>query len=273
MKFEKKVYIVIVNWNGWRDTLECLESILKNNYTNYQIIICDNASTDNSINEIKKWANSKKNKISINIIQAQNLKKKSSLITKDTLVTIIKTGGNLGFSGGNNTGIKYILNKKEDCFIWLLNNDTTIDRGALTALVEKCQKDPNIGICGSKLINYFDRNIIQACGGARYFKWLGIQKNIGSGFIKKLELTEDYVEKRADYIIGASMLFSSAFFKKIGLLDESYFLYFEELDLAERIKGEYKLGYASKSIVFHKEGSSVNKKTSYLSSYYLSRKL
>jgi len=112
-------------------------------------------------------------------------------------------------------------------------------------------------MCGSRLINYFDRNIIQACGGARYFKWLGIQKNIGSGIIQKSKLTEDYVEEHADYIIGASMLFTSDFFKKIGLLNESFFLYFEELDLAERIKGIFKIGYASRSYVYHKEGSSI----------------
>ena len=122
---EPKVYIIILNWNGWKDTIECLDSIKKLTYINYSIIICDNASSDESKNKINEWL---KNNVNID-------------------ATLIVNKTNLGFAGGNNVGIKEAL-KQMDCkYVWILNNDTEVTPNSLCCLVNKMKTDDKIGIC------------------------------------------------------------------------------------------------------------------------------
>ena len=225
-----KVYIIILNWNGWRDTLECLESLKTLTYDNHEIVVVDNASTDGSEQKIRE--------------AHPNL-------------TLIQSGANLGFAGGNNVGIEYALLHDAD-FVWLLNNDTVVEPDALTHLVARMAKDTNVGMCGSTLV-YYDRSEIQALAGARFNKWLGTFKIINRGVSREPSFNADdaeWVEKQLDCVIGASMLISRRFVESVGLLAEDYFLYNEEIDWAIRAKNLYTLAYAAKSVVYHKEGTS-----------------
>lgn len=228
---DPKVYIVILNWNGWRDTVECLNSLEDLDYSNYEIVVVDNASTDDSVKKIRE---------------------------RYPQLTILESDFNRGFSGGNNIGIRHALKQEAD-YVWLLNNDTVVDRKALTALVERMEEDPEIGICGSKLIYYHKPDTIQALAGGRYNRWLGISRHIGEGGDANHDFNVQEIENKLAYIVGASMLVSNEFVKEVGLLCEDYFLYYEEIDWAVRAKNRYRLGFAKESVVFHKVGASIQK--------------
>jgi GT2 family glycosyltransferase len=274
------VYIVILNWNGWQDTIECIESLLKLNYPNYRIVVCDNYSQDNSIGEIQEWSVSKQ--IDVEYIEYDpNLKsgfpeKVNVKTSSNRGITLIQTGENRGFAGGNNIGIRYSLFDDSCQYVWILNNDTVVESGSLSALVERSQADSRIGICGSKLLYYDEPLKVQAWGGAKYNKWIGAVSTLGfcESSDKKVDTQE--IEKLMDYVVGASMLVSRSFLTEIGLMNEEYFLYAEEIDWIARSKHRYQLGYADRSIVYHKEGKSIGTNTkerfvSYIGDYYIKR--
>jgi len=234
-----KVYILILNWNGWKDTLACLESIGKIKYKNIKIVICDNASNDGSVDNIYKWCIDKN--VGVQIIN------ENEDVINESYLTIIKNRSNYGFAGGNNVGVKYISRFSYD-YIWFLNNDTVVEPEALKFLLLKSISDKKIGICGSKLI-YYDTLKVQALGGAYDYR-LGRCRHI----VEEKDMHE------IDYIVGASMLVKRQFIEDVGMMNEEYFLYFEELDWALRAKEKYDIAVAEKSIVFHKEGSSIGAK-------------
>ena len=122
-------------------------------------------------------------------------------------------------------------------------------------------REPDLGLCGSTLLYEGQRDTVQALGGAHYNRWLGTVAHIGQheGWPQKLaaETLERQVEGQLSYLIGASTLASRRFLETVGLLQDDYFLYFEELDWAARARGRFQLGYAAKSVVYHKEGSSI----------------
>lgn len=224
MKNIFKVYIIILNYNGWNDTICCLESIFKLNYNSYSVVVCDNCSTDDSENKILEWKD-------------KNL---------DKPFKYIQVQKNLGYAGGNNQGIKYVLTKGDMDYIWVLNNDTVVDKDALTRLIEKMRSDKKIGMCGSKLVSYYNHSLIQGYGGTLN-KWFGISKHI----VDKNNISNMF------YVIGASMFVSKKFLDQIGLMNEEYFLYYEETDWAIRAKKRFKIDCAIDSIVYHKEGASI----------------
>jgi len=230
-----KVAIIVLNWNGWQDTIECLESLLKLNFSDYQIMVVDNGSTDDSAEIIKAWAKDK------------------------TSVALIETGKNLGFAGGNNVGLRFALSKSFDYF-WILNNDTVVEPDALHYLVERMRVRPDAGICGSTILYYHDRNRIWALGGA-YNKWFaeGRHFEINKTFDRSRIDKYQKLERKLDYIVGASMLVSRSFLQDVGLMCEDYFLFFEELDWAMRARGRYRLALAPKAVIYHKVGVSITK--------------
>jgi len=264
----KKVYIILLNYNGWQDTIECLESVLKNDYKNYQIIVVDNDSPNNSMDYIISWA---KGKQKVNYYENFQLKHLSQPFEKKPLEFIlydkeealnartlekekklnnsfifIQAGENTGFAGGNNIGIKYALSKDDFEYIWLLNNDTVIEKNSLSSLVAYANKN-QLGISGSSLMYYDNPKKIQAYGG-HINKFFGTCTHI-------VDIKE--IQNKLDYVVGASFLINKKVIDKIGLLPEDYFLYYEETDYCFNARNnEFKLGIDIKSIVYHKEGVS-----------------
>jgi GT2 family glycosyltransferase len=173
----------------------------------------------------------------------------------------VQTGANLGFAGGNNVGLRMALADKSCEFAWLLNNDTVVESDTLRYLVQRMRERPDAGICGSTLVYYHDVNTIQAQGGSTYNLWLARIGHIGAGLRAGQRLREDDVESRLRYVMGASMMIRRQVLERIGLLDERYFLYFEEVDLCTRARKSYKLAYAAQSVVYHKEGASIGSST------------
>src|SRR5699024_4703877 len=166
-------------------------------------------------------------------------------------VFILRTAENKGYAGGNNEGIRYAMASGAD-YIWILNNDTVVEPGTLWPLVEKMEKNSEIGICGSLLKDYHHREQVQGLGGGCYYKWLGVTYPITPQNNKMNDYDVEHIEKSLDYIWGASMFVSKAFIDSVGLMNEEYFLYYEEMDWAVRGKENYKLGFVPESIVYHK---------------------
>lgn len=270
------VYILILNWNGWQDTIECLESVFNTDYSNYRVIVCDNGSNDQSLPIIKRWADSQ---ISINqpnnspiryhFSQKINRPIKYKEYTREaaeqggdkadcaTQLVLIQNGANLGFAGGNNVGLRYAISRGDYAYVWVLNNDTVLKSDALMFLVRRMQELPNAGICGSTVLYYRDPSKVQAFGGATFNKSNGTTKLIGHFWDSDAVVNSDYVEGKMDFVLGASMLVSASFLSTIGLFSEDYFLFYEEVDWALRGKEIYQFAYAPGSVVYHKEGSSV----------------
>ncbi|MCN4144651.1 MAG: glycosyltransferase family 2 protein [Thiohalomonas sp.] len=291
-----KVYIVILNWNGWKNTIECLESVYRQDYENYKVIVCDNDSDDQSIKHIQAWAEGKEKlnlssnsslysltstpvKKTINTQVIDREKAESGEMTNETQaeLILIKTGGNLGFAGGNNVGLRYAQKQDDFDYVWLLNNDTVIEGDCLSNMVNYSTNYPEKNICGSMLIFYDDPTIIQALGGNGYNKWTGnASTTYGRGKSVHEKIDHKYYENQLAYITAASWLLPKSFLQEIGLMEESYFLYYEEIDWCIRNNDKYKLCYAPDAKVYHKEGSSIGSPTgerpsSILSDFYLFR--
>jgi len=273
-EYQPYVYIVILNYNGWTDTIECLESVLKSKYDNYRIVIVDNASTNDSVDKIIHWmegtleytlsVNDKLEKYVFPVqekpIAYTHLYEIDFLKQNDKLekVVLMQANENKGFSAGNNIGIKLALQQKECEYVWLLNNDTVIKQETLLYLHNTYKKyyeeGIKIGLLGSKLFYYDNPKTIQAIGG-KFNKWTGLVKVIGMGETDNNQFENKNIS--IDYPVGASIFTSRKFIEDIGLMNESYFLYFEELDWSLRgLKEDWKTLYSSEGSLFHKQGAS-----------------
>lgn len=283
------VSIVLLNFNNWGDTIECLESLLRLDYRNFEIIVCDNSSTDLSVQHIAAWArgelcsanqhervvgprsvsNHQLPFFHIVDVLSRSARRESPL----ALISLLPTGKNGGFAFGNNVGVRYALSLDQVEYVWLLNNDTVVAPNALSALVARMRADKSIGICGSLLLDFTKPFGVQALGGADFTRWRARAKALVPSEFEGLEGKSllDSIEQRMRYVVGASMLTSRRFLADVGLLSEAYFLYFEEIDWARRASG-FRLGYCPESLVYHRLGSTTGEsENSEFSAYHLYR--
>jgi GT2 family glycosyltransferase len=221
-ELKPKVSVIVLNWNGGNDTVGCLSSLQSLNYENCGVLVIDNGSTDDSAALIREAFPE---------------------------VEVLETGQNLGFAGGCNVGIRRALAQRAD-FIWLLNNDTTVDPGALKAMVEKAGSDPRIGIVGSAIYNMEERERLQCWGGGYVNFLLGRPRH----FLKPVE------DAKLQFITGASLMISRAAVEAIGELDERFFMYWEDADYCFRLRrGGWRIAVASQSKVWHKAPTAVGR--------------
>ena len=263
-----KTYILLLNYNGWRDTQECLESVLKQDYSNYQIIVVDNHSTNQSMDHLVAWAKGEEI-ASVDNKALQSLSTPHSskpidfiLYDKGTAeqggipdtesqlnnpIVFIQSGENKGFAAGNNIGIKYALAKDDFEYIWLLNNDTVIEPQSLGSLITFTSKN-SVGISGSALFYYDSPKKIQ-CYGACVNHFFGTTR---------FNRSKEEHNKCLDYIVGAAFLIDKKVIDTVGLLPEEYFLYYEETDYCFNAQKQgFTISVDIKSIIYHKEGSSI----------------
>jgi hypothetical protein len=281
--------VILLNWNGWKDTIECLESVFRLSCPDFRVIVCDNASSDGSLEKIKMWARGELPAGSANpqlshLITPPVPKPIQYLeLTRDQAESgtqafgprlwLIHNGGNLGFAGGNNIALRCALRQPDCQYFWLLNNDTVANSNALSALVRLMERQPRIGLCGSLNLSYYNPDEVQAQGGRTYSRWTARVQKATPQAVERFGIIHPLT---MNYVNGASMLVSRAFLQTVGLMEESYFLYFEELDWAMRAKGKFDLGYARDSVIYHKEGATIGSdrdrsKRSLISDQYLSR--
>ncbi len=272
---EPHVSIIILNWNGWKDTIECLDSVIDNNYKNYDLIILDNSSKDESIKKINNHLKNLKSKnisffdldekdIELFELNSLNKNKKSK-----KNIFFIKNDFNYGFAGGNNIGIKFALRKLNSDFVLLLNNDTIVDSNFLIELINVTNEKEKVGLVGPKVYYYnFNnkKNVIQ-WSDSYFISQIGLIKNSKRGNIDNFE---DDCYKEVTFLYGACLLINKDIIEKVGLLDNDYFLYWEETDLCYKVrKLGYNLYFVPKSKIWHKLDEKV--RLSQTSSYYYSR--
>lgn len=215
MNSDPRVACIVLNWNGWQDTIECLDALKECTYSDLTLIVVDNGSTNDSVARI-------------------------GAAHPDTL--LLQSGANLGFAGGNNIGIRYALAHGAE-YVWLLNNDTKPAPDALSALVAKALTDTGIGAVGSVCYDADAPSTIQAWAGARVNLWIGYVRNS----------TVPHGDDWFHALYGASMLVSSTAIQDAGLLDEGFFLYWEETEFCLRLrKRGWRIAAAPDSHVLHK---------------------
>lgn len=263
------VAVIIVNYNGHEDTIECLESLLNSTHKNFNVVVVDNSDSNESWQALHSWATIGVKKIGPAfehlVFPLVNKPIDCDFILKNdrhqclTLkpMTFLRAG-NRGFAAASNEGMAFINGIVKCDYFWLLNNDTVVESQALNALVETATQYKRVGVWGSKLMQYYDPTLLQGVGG-RYYKWVGKVKEIG---FNKPDHQDRWKEPVSfDYVIGASMFVTAKFFEEVGMLDEALFLYYEELDWALRGKQKgWTLGYCNASVVYHKMGASIQKK-------------
>lgn len=219
------VAIVLVNWNSYVDTLECVDSIQSSTYKNIKIIVVDNGSVDDSVNQLRK---------------------------RDTEYHLILSRENTGFTGGNNQGIAYAMNIGAD-YILMLNNDTLIENTAVEKLVIAAQSDMTVGVVTPKILFHPDRHLIWSAG-TRFEQNILMGRNRG---YRSLDGDEFNQQMYLDYAVGCALLIRREVIDKIGSLTEDYFATWEDVDFGLRIsRGGYKVLYEPSAVVWHKESVS-----------------
>jgi GT2 family glycosyltransferase len=219
---QPSVACILLNWNGWRDTVVCLAALARLDYGNISVIVVDNGSADESVRRIREAAPG---------------------------ILVLETGSNLGFAGGNNVGIRHAFAQGPD-YIWLLNNDTEPEPDALAQLVHKAESNLRFGEIGSVLVYSDEPSRIQAWGGGRVSFWSGTT-------VHALSPKED---RWFHYLTAASVLLRRRALEDVGLLDDRFFLYWEDSDLSFRLrKNGWMLGVAAESVVLHKEHASTGR--------------
>jgi GT2 family glycosyltransferase len=220
----KRVAIILVNWNGYTHTANCIDSLLNISYPHFQTIVVDNGSTDHSIPLLKK--------------HYPNIK-------------IIELGHNHGFTGGNNAAIRYAIDEGFE-YTLLLNNDTYVTPSFLSELVTFIDQHPHVGAIQPKILFAHDHTLIWNTG-SKFNSWLGYTSV--PEYQKKDHNNHSVAE--TEWITGCALLMRTSLFKKIGLLSDNMFLYYEDVDLSFRIKQTgHSLFIIPQSVIYHVAGVS-----------------
>jgi len=236
-----RVSVIVLNWNGLEDTIECLESLKKTDYPNYEVLVVDNASPGDDAEALNaKYAG---------------------------YIHVMANDRNYGFSEGNNIGIRYALDKQSD-YVFLLNNDTVVDPGFLSALVVVAEGENRAGILGGKIYYYSSPNRLQSVGGKIHwrlglFRDYGGQEDVGQ---------YDRVAER-DFVYATAMLIKREVIERIGFLDSSLFFGMEDYDYCARAaKAGFRVMYVPGAKVWHKQGASRSKLPDYPETWHLVNK-
>lgn len=225
----KRVEIVVLNWNGWKDTVACLQSLQALDYPNFHLVVVDNASSDDSVVQINKAM---------------------------PAVELLQSGANLGFGGGCNVGIRKAMSRQAD-YIWLINSDATVHSSALSSLVNVAESADMIGSVGSVLFDAGTDDHVQVWGGGQVKLWSGWCSN------QSARGPLDFISG-ASMLLRCDALAMSGVFD-----ESTFFMYWEDTDLAFRLKKcGWKLAVAKDSRVWHKQSASVGQQSPALDRYF-----
>lgn len=237
------ICIIILNWNGYAVTKDCLLSLQQISYPCYNIIIVDNGSTDNSVGKLSK---------------------------EFAQVDYFPLDRNYGFTGGNNKGIVYALNKYNPDYFLLLNNDTEVCADFLDQLLQPFLCYPTVFATVPK-IYFFDKKDTIWCAGGKVSALTGIVTEYGK---RQKDSKATSVQKTVGFMNGCSVLLSKNAIQKIGLLDELFFAYSEDTDYSLRIrKSGHTIVYVPESVVYHKVSYSFRNNSNWFKFYLASRNL
>lgn len=255
---KKDVSIIIVHYNTLKETKDCIQSLSDINHVgfNYHIVVVDNGSKE--------------------LLSFSNL-----FLKKNPKVALIRSEGNLGFSGGNNLGIQYAIDNYDSDYYLLLNSDTVVSKDFLQKLYEMVEKDPQIGLCSPKI--YFHKgyeffansykeaekhHVLWYVGGK--VDWLNLL-SYHKG-IDEVDRGQFDNESEVDFATGCALMIGREVIERVGRLDDSFFLYGEDVDFSLRVReAGFKIMYCPDSVVYHKIGRSTGGAGSSLQQYYQTR--
>jgi len=270
-----RVAILILNWKKWNVTLECLESVLQNSYPDYEIVVVDNGSGNGSIEKVISFCEGRIEVQSPFFTYSKGTKPVPYRLLRvgdNDEVTIEREGGafgdgrgaltilaspiNLGFAGGNNLGIRYLLKHRDPAYVMFMNNDVVVDREYMVRLVEELDRPGRTGLVAPKILYYEHRgasNIIN-CAGC----FLDLRKcrttRRGRGEVDSGQYNEAI---DVDFVDGACFLMSRAALEAVGGFDSSFFTYWEETDLCFRAGQEgFSCRFVPGSVIWHHESYS-----------------
>jgi GT2 family glycosyltransferase len=231
-----KIYIIILNWNLPQDTLECVKSVRQSSHDHFEMVVVDNGSTDNSREIFKKQLPG---------------------------TTLLVSSKNLGYAGGNNLGVRLALKNKAD-YVLLLNNDTVVDGRMIETLLGAAESDPSVGILSPAIYYHAHPERIWRLGAVQPV-WWPMPLEIGRNRLDKNQYRQSL---SVEYVTGCAMWIRCALFEDVGLLDESFFMYYEDADFCVRAREK---GWLIKVIpqakIWHKISRSLGRQTS-IASYY-----
>lgn len=237
---EPKVIVIVLNWNGKADTIECVRSLSKLHYHNFETVVVDNGSTDGSVPAIR--------------LACPNIE-------------LVETGRNLGYAGGNNVGIRWALERGTE-YVLVINNDTMVNSGLLNGFIRAAELAPEAGIYGAKIFQEDAPDRLWFAGG----EWCPDQldfKHIGGDQPDSPEF-DGY--RQWDYITGCVLFVDARVFAQVGLFDESFYLTYEETDWCYRARQKgFRCLFVPQAKVWHKVSASFGGATSPLVTYFLTR--
>ena len=223
------VVVVVLNWNGWQDTVACIGSILRQNYASLKLLVVDNDSADDSVAQIKKAMPG---------------------------VELLQSGANLGFGGGCNVGIRQALSRGAD-YVWLINSDATADPHALSALVRVADGNAVLASVGSVLYEAEASDKVQLWGGGQVRLWSGQCQN------QRAAAPLDFISG-ASVLLRCAAIEKVGLFD-----ESTFFMYWEDADLSFRLRrAGWQLAVAEDSRVWHKQFASVGKNSLALDQYF-----
>ncbi len=243
MKYLPSVFVILLNWNRPKDTLECIASLREQPYPNSHVVVVDNGSSDDSVERIRCSGGGN--------------------------LTLLEAGENLGFTGGNNLGVQYALDHGAD-YVWVLNNDTIVLPGALETLVQAAETDAQIGMVSPKILFHPEHQLVWF-GGADYDKWFLIGRCLGYG---QKDVGQFDREQDIPWATGCALLIRREVLETVGLLNNDYFSNGEDLDYSlNAITHGYRIRYTPSSVIWHKEAVAFGGRDAPRYAYYQTRNL
>jgi GT2 family glycosyltransferase len=281
-----RVSIIVLNWNGWRDTIECLESLYQIAYPNYDVIVVDNGSTDDSVRNLEMYAEGKievksrfvkynKNNKPISVMRHQMNeidgiefeRTEISASCSDRRLVLLRIEKNIGYAEANNVGIRFASRVFDMDYVLLLNNDIVVASDFLDQMIGAAEALPKAGIFSPKVYFYRQPERIQ-------LTWNRVELVRGSVFLAGAgEIDRGQFDEitETDYSQGVCFLIRRATIDSLGLFDSKFFCYFEETDYCFRArKAGIKSIYVPKARIWHKVSQTTNKIDGYVL-YYMTR--
>jgi hypothetical protein len=235
-----RVAVVILNWNGKADTLECLESLMRMTYRDFEAVVVDNGSSDGSAEAIG---------------------------AEYPHVTLLQTGVNLGYAGGNNAGVRWVMEKEFD-YVLILNNDTIVSENLLGELVRTANILPPRSVLGASIYYYDQPDRLWFAGG----RWVPGSSRFQHVVQESTESSAHRVPKEVDYVTGCALFAGLDAFRDVGLLDERFFLTYEETDWCFRAREKgYRCVIVPSAKLWHKVSASFGGTSSPLIDYFMTR--
>ncbi|MFV0317278.1 MAG: glycosyltransferase family 2 protein [Microthrixaceae bacterium] len=244
---------------------ECLDSLCASRGVDLDVVVCDNASPDTTLQVLERWA--EQHAVDVAEFDARS----TELETHHTPggLTLIRSSRNLGFAGGVNIGLRALLSRSDIDLFWILNPDAVVQPGTAAAFVEEASNGPAFSLMGGRTLYMEAPQLIQSDGG-RVGRWSGMCRNVNQGYDPSGAVAPD--PSTLDFVSGANMVVSRTFLETVGLMEEDYFLYYEEVDWAFR-RGDLPLLVCPDAVVEHHGGTaigtgSVNRRPSAFANYY-----